>query len=193
MDPLELTAVVFGIVSVWLSTREHIGSWPTALVNVALYFVVLQRAQLYANALLQLMYFALSCYGWYEWKFGGAQHAGVVVTRTPTRTAAALAGLVVATTLALYAILTRFTDASSPWLDAVTTAISLAAQWMMTRKLLENWSVWCVVNVVYVGMYLSQDLALSAALYAVYFGLAVSGHFAWRRSLAARLATTPHT
>lgn len=190
MDPLELTAVVFGIVSVWLSTREHIGSWPTALVNVALYFVVLQRAQLYANAWLQLMYFALSCYGWYEWKYGGAQHAGVVVTRTPTRTAAVLAGLVVATTLAVHAVLTRYTDAASPWLDAATTAISLAAQWMMTRKLLENWSVWCVVNVVYVGMYLSQGLALSAALYAVYFGLAVSGHFAWRRSLASRLAAT---
>jgi nicotinamide mononucleotide transporter len=189
MDPLELTAVVFGIVSVWLSTREHIGSWPTALVNVALYFVVLQRAQLYANAWLQVVYFALSCYGWYEWKFGGAQHAGVVVTRTPARTAAVLGGLVIVLTLVVYGVLARFTDASSPWLDAATTATSLAAQWMMTRKLLENWSVWSVVNVVYVGMYLSQGLALSAALYAVYFGLAVSGHFAWRRSLAARLAT----
>lgn len=190
MDPLELIAVVFGIVSVWLSTREHIGSWPTALVNAALYFVVLQRAQLYANAWLQLIYFALSCYGWYEWKFGGAQHAGVVVTRTPPRTAAALPILVVAATLALYGILTRFTDASSPWLDAGTTAVSVAAQWMMTRKLLENWIVWAVVNLVYVGMYLSQGLALSAALYVVYFGLAVSGHFEWRRSLTDRLAAT---
>jgi nicotinamide mononucleotide transporter len=189
MDSLELTAVVFGIVSVWLSTREHIGSWPTALVNVALYFVVLQRAQLYANAWLQVVYFALSCYGWYEWKYGGAQHAGVVITRTSARTSAVLGALVVAITLALYGMLTRYTDASSPWLDAGTTAVSLAAQWMMTRKLLENWIVWSVVNVVYVGMYLSQGLALSAALYAVYFGLAVSGHFAWRRSLAARLAT----
>jgi nicotinamide mononucleotide transporter len=188
MDSLELTAVIFGIVSVWLSTREHIGSWPTALINVALYFVVLQRAQLYANAWLQLVYFALSCYGWYEWKFGGAQHAGVVITRTSRRTAIVLSGLVVVVTLAVYGILSRYTDASSPWLDAATTATSLAAQWMMTRKLLEHWSVWCVVNVVYVGLYLSQGLELSAALYAVYFGLAVSGHFAWRRSLATRLA-----
>ncbi len=183
MDPLELIAVVFGIVSVFLSTREHIGSWPTALVNVTLYFVVLQRAQLYANAWLQLMYFALSCYGWYEWKFGGASHAGVVVTRTSRRTGTLLVALVPVSTLVIYWILTRFTDASSPWLDAGTTAMSLAAQWMMTRKLLENWQVWCVVNVVYVGMYLSQGLAPSAALYAVYFGLAVSGHFAWTRSL----------
>ena len=190
MDSLELTAVVFGIVSVWLSTREHIGSWPTALVNVALYFVVLQRAQLYANAWLQVVYFALSCYGWYEWKFGGAQHAGVVVTRTSARTAAVLGALVIAATLVLYGVLMRYTDASSPWLDAATTATSLAAMFMMTRKLLENWIVWCAVNVVYVGMYLSQGLALSAALFAVYFGLAVSGHFAWRKSLTERLASS---
>lgn len=188
MNPLELTAVIFGIGSVWLSTREHIASWPTALVNVALYFVVLQRAQLYANAWLQVVYFALSCYGWYEWKYGGARHAGVEVTRTSVRTAGVLAGLVVVGTLALHQVLVRYTDAASPWLDAATTATSLIAQWMMTRKLLENWGVWCVVNVVSVGMYLSQGLALSAALYAVYLGLAVSGHFAWRRSLDARVA-----
>jgi nicotinamide mononucleotide transporter len=189
MDPLELTAVVFGILSFWLSARENIASWPTALVNVALYFVVMQRAHLYANAWLQLVYFALSCYGWYEWKFGGAQHAGVVVTRTSARVAAVLAALAVLGTLVLHWVLARFTDASSPWLDAGTTAVSLVAQWMMTRKLLENWSVWAVANVVYVGMYLSQGLRLSAVLYAAYLGLAVRGHFSWRRSLKARLTS----
>lgn len=189
MDPLELTAVIFGIVSVWLSTREHIASWPTALVNVALYFVLLERMNLYANAWLQLVYFALSCYGWYEWKFGGAQHTGVVVTRTSGRVAVLLGALVVASTLGLYAILTRFSDASSPWLDAGTTAVSLAAQWMMTRKLLENWMVWTAVNVIYVWMYLQQGLPLSAVLYGVYAGLAVSGHFTWRRSLESRPST----
>lgn len=189
MDPLELTAVVFGILSFWLSAREHIASWPTALVNVALYFVVMQRAHLYANAWLQCVYFALACYGWYEWKFGGAQHAGVVVTRTSAREAAALAVLAVLGTLVLRWVLARFTDASSPWLDAGTTAVSLVAQWMLTRKLLENWSVWAVANIVYVGMYLSQGLRLSAVLYAAYFGIAVNGHLSWRRSLAVRTAS----
>ena len=186
MDPIEIIAVVFGIASVWLSTREHIGSWPTALVNVALYFVILQRANLYANAWLQLVYFALSCYGWYEWKFGGSAHTGVVVTRTSRRAAGILVALVLAGTVSLAWGLVRFTDASSPWLDAATTAVSCAAQWMITRKLLENWMVWSAVNVVYVGLYLSQGLLLTSALYVVYFGLAVSGYFAWKKSLESR-------
>lgn len=187
MDPLELTAVAFGVLSVWLSTRQHIASWPTALVNTALYLVIFQRAQLYANSGLQGVYFLLSCYGWYQWKFGGADHSGVVVTRTSRRLAALLVTIAVGTTGLLWFVLTRFTDAALPWLDSATTATSLMAQWMMTRKLLENWIVWIAVDVVYIGMYASQGLRLTAGLYAAFLVLATLGYFSWRRSLQARL------
>lgn len=188
MDPLEVVAVLFGVLSVWLSTREHIASWPTALVNTSLYFVILWREQLYANASLQLFYFALSLYGWYAWKFGGREHTGVVVTRTTRRLAVLLLSIGLTAAAVIAAVLLRFTDAASPWLDAGTTATSLVAQWMMTRKLLENWLVWTVVNVVYIGMYLSQGLRLTAGLYVAFLVLAVLGYRSWRRSLAARLA-----
>ena len=69
---LELVAVIFGIVSVSLSVREHIGSWPTAIVNVSLYFVLFYRSGLYSDMGLQAIYFGLSVYGWYEWLFGGS-------------------------------------------------------------------------------------------------------------------------
>lgn len=187
MDPLELTAVAFGIVSVWLSTRQHIASWPTALVNTALYLVIFQRAQLYANSGLQGVYFALSCYGWYAWKFGGASGSGLVVTRVGRRLAVGLATLAVALTAVLGLVLSRYTDAALPWLDSATTSGSLVAQWMMTRKLLENWLLWLVLNVVYVGMYFSQGLRLTAGLYVVFFVLATMGFVQWRRSLRARL------
>ncbi len=188
MDPLELTAVAFGIVSVWLSTRQHIASWPTALVNTALYLVIFQRAQLYANSGLQGVYFGLSCYGWYAWKFGGEARTGLVVTRVGRRLALGLAALVVVLTAILGLGLSRFTDAALPWLDSATTSASLVAQWMMTRKLLENWLLWLVLNVVYVGMYFSQGLRLTAGLYVVFFVLAALGFVQWRRSLRARLA-----
>lgn len=188
MDPLELTAVAFGIVSVWLSTRQHIASWPTALVNTALYLVIFQRAQLYANSGLQGVYFALSCYGWYAWTFGGEAGSGLVVTRVGGALALRLAGLALALTIVLGLLLSRFTDAALPWLDSATTSSSLVAQWMMTRKLLENWLLWLVLNVVYVGMYFSQGLRLTSGLYVVFFVLAAMGFVQWRRSLQARLA-----
>jgi nicotinamide mononucleotide transporter len=188
MDLLELVAAAFGVVSVWLSTREHIASWPTALVNTALYFVVLERAQLYANAWLQVVYCALSCYGWYQWKFGGDTHTGVVVTRTTTRTLSWLALIAALSTLLIGGGLARFTDAVLPWPDAATTSVSLVAQWMLTKKLRENWAIWAVVNIVYIGMYASQGLWPTVALYAIFFLLALQGWRAWGNTLRAREA-----
>jgi nicotinamide mononucleotide transporter len=188
MHTLEVVAVAFGVVSVWLSTRQHIIAWPTALVNTALYFVVFAQAGLYANMGLQAVYFSLSCYGWYAWLHGGAQHEPLVVARATRRHAMALVPLAIVVTIVTGVALSQVQDATLPWPDAATTAISLVAQWMMTRKLLENWILWNIVNVAMVAMMLSQGLFLTAGLYAVYFVLAVMGYFSWRASLRARLA-----
>lgn len=185
-NPLEMVAAAFGIVSVWLSTREHIASWPTALVNVALYFVVFQRARLYADMGLQAIYFGLSLYGWYEWKYGGAGRTELPVSRTTRRQAFVLVPLGLAGSAALGLVLMRSTDAALPWLDSALAVTSLLAQWMMTRKLLENWLVWIVADVAYVAMFLSKALYVTAGLYFVFLLLAIKGWVDWRRSWQAR-------
>ncbi len=185
MDPLELAAVAFGIVSVFLSTREHIASWPTAIVNVSLYFIVFRNAKLYADMGLQLIYLGLSIYGWYEWKFGGAGRTELPVSRTTTRQVRVLLPLGLLGAALLGALLDRSTDAALPWVDSAAAVTSLCAQWMMTRKLLENWLVWIAVDVVYVAMFLYKSLYLTAGLYAVFLCLAVSGYIEWRKSLRA--------
>ena len=187
MDPIEIIGFVFGVLTVWLSTREHIATWPTALVNTAFYFVIFARAGIYANAGLQIVYFSLSCYGWYAWKYGGAAHTPLVVTRVTRRHVMLYVPLALAATLAFGFTLSRVNGAALPWVDAATTATSIVAQWMMTRKQLENWLVWNVVNVAYVAMCLSQELFLTAALYTVYLVLATIGFFSWRASLRASL------
>lgn len=186
---LETVAALFGIVSVWLSTREHIASWPTAIVNVTLYFVVFRRAALYADMWLQAIYLALSLYGWYEWKFGGTDRTELPVSRATRRQALVLVplGAVGATLLALY--FDRRTDAALPWVDSSLSVTSLIAQWMMTRKLLENWLVWIVADVVYVAMFVSKGLYVTAALYAIFLVLATKGYFDWRRSWLSRASS----
>ena len=183
MDWLEPVAVAFGIVSVWLSTRQNILSWPTALVNVALYFVIFGQHKLYADMGLQVVYFALSLYGWYEWKYGGANRSELPVTRATWRHAAVLVPLGVIFGSALAILLSRTTDASLPWVDSGATTTSLIAQWMMTRKLLQNWLIWVAVDVVYVAMFIFKDLYLTAGLYAVFLVLAAMGYVQWRRTL----------
>ena len=185
LDPLETLAVVFGIVSVFLSVRENIWSWPTAIVNVTLYIFVFYRARLYADMGLQVVYIAISVYGWYEWLHGGEDKSELAVSRVTPRLAATLAAIGLASAAVLGTLLARMTNAALPYLDSTTTATSLIAQWMMARKILENWLVWVAVDVVYIGMFLFKSLRLTALLYAVFLLLSAAGYVRWRRVLAA--------
>lgn len=185
---LELFAVTLGIVSVFLSTRESIWSWPTALVNVSLFTVLFYRAGLYSDTGLQVVYFGLSVYGWYEWLYGGQGRTTLRVSRTSARTWTVLIVLGVTLWTVLSTITSRLPGTALPHLDSATTSVSLLAQWMMTRKLLESWLVWVAVDVVYVGMFTYKGLHLTAINYGVYLVLAWLGYLSWKRSLAATLA-----
>lgn len=184
MSVLEIAGVATGIVAIWLTTREKVWCWPIGIVSVLLFVAVFSRARLYAAMGLQVVYVALALYGWYAWTKGGERHAGLRVSRCPTRVLALALAAGTAATLGLGLWLGRRTDEALPFTDAATTSFSLVAQWMQTRKLIENWWIWVAVDVVYVGMYLSQRLSVTAGLYAVYTALAVIGLRQWRRSLA---------
>ena len=181
---LEAVAVTFGIVSVYLSTRENIWSWPTALINVALYSALFLETGLYSDTGLQVVYFVLSVYGWYQWLYGGAGRTAIAVSRTPQRTWMVLAGVAIVMWLILGSITSRLPGTALPYVDAATTTVSLIAQWMMTRKLLENWLIWVAVDVVYVGMFIFKGLYLTAFNYGIYLALGIMGFVAWKRSLA---------
>jgi nicotinamide mononucleotide transporter len=191
VSPLELFAALLGAISVWLSVRQNIWSWPTAIVNVVLYAIVFYEAKLYADMGLQVIYAVLSVYGWYEWLYGGAGRTELRVTRTGPRLGALLGVIAAIGSGVLGVVLHRATDAALPFMDSFLSSTSLVAQWMMTKKLLENWLVWIGVDVLYVGMFIFKGLYLTAGLYAVFLGLAVRGYIDWRRSMRAAEALAP--
>ncbi len=188
VNRLELVAAIVGAISVWLSVRQNIWSWPTAIVNVVLYALVFYEARLYADMGLQVIYAVLSVYGWYEWLYGGEGRSELQVTRTRPRLGVVLGVIALAGSAVLGTVLHHETDAALPYMDATLSSVSLVAQWMMTRKLLENWAVWIAVDVLYVGMFVFKGLYLTSALYAVFLGLAVRGYIDWRRSMQAERA-----
>jgi len=191
VTPLETVAALFGVVSVYLSTRERVAAWPTALVNVALYAIIFRDQRLYADMGLQCVYFVLSLYGWYQWKFGGSDRSALLVSRAPARYLAALMGLNILAWLSLGIFLDRSTDAVLPYLDSLLTTTSLVAQYLMTRKVLQSWALWIAVDLIYVPMFVSRGLYLTAVLYALFLGLAFKGWRDWKRSLAMTAGPVP--
>ena len=184
-NPFEVLGVITGVLGVWLTTRQKIWCWPVGIISVGCFIAVFFDAKLYAAMALQGVYIVLLAYGWYAWRRGGDGQAALKVTRVPPARAAALAVVGAVTSAGAGVWLGTRTDEALPWLDGFATSFSLVAQWMQARKLLENWLVWIVVDLVYVWMSLSQGLTLTAALYAVYVGLAALGFRDWRRSMAA--------
>ena len=186
MNPIEIVAAVFGVVSVFLSVKQNIWSWPTAIVNVGLYIFVFFESKLYGDTGLQVVYVILNAYGWYHWLYGGKNRTELPVSRTSARLGVFLIALGAAGTTLLGTILARKTDAALPYIDSLTTSTSLIAQWMMTRKLLENWIIWVAVDVIYIGMYIFKHLYPTAGLYLVWLVLSAMGYFQWRTSLRER-------
>ncbi len=191
MTWLEVVAVVFGAVSVYLSVRQNIWSWPTALVNVTLYFLIFKRERLYADMGLQVFYAGISVYGWYHWLFGGEGRTMLKVTHAPRYLGLLLPLIGLSAAYGVGTVLGNTTDASVPYMDSTLTVTSLIAQWMMSRKYLENWIVWVVADVAYIGMFIYRGLYLTSFLYAVFLVLATRGYFDWRMSLRADQSPTP--
>ena len=183
MSVLEAAAVLLGFLGVWLTVRQDWRCWPVGLVSVLAFAVLFWQARLYGAASLQLVYAGTQLYGWWAWRHGGEGGGSLAVGRAPRRLLAALLAAGLAATALLATALGRLTDAALPLTDAGTTSFSLVAQLLLTRKWIENWLLWIVVDAVYVVMYLTQALHLTAALYVAFLVLAVLGWRSWSKDL----------
>lgn len=181
MTSWEIFGAAFGLISVWLTVKQNVWCWPTGIANVLCWIVMFTQSKLYADVGLQIVYFVLSIYGWYLWRHPGVGKTELPVRRFPRRAWIPAIGVQIAGTAALGGFLST-TDAAFPWVNSATTVASLIAQWMLTKKILENWFVWIVADVVMIAMYAMNGLWLTSALYVVFLAMSVQGYREWKRA-----------
>ena len=148
---------------------------------VSLYLYIFFVAKLYSDAGLQVFFLVMQFYGWYHWTRSGVAHS---TSLTPivrlARRGWLLTGLgAAAGTIGLGTVMHRFTDASLPYPDAFTTTLSVIAQFQLTRKILENWTLWVIADVVYIGVYSMKSLYWTTGLYVVFLVLSIKGYRDW--------------
>ena len=182
MTAIEVIASLFGLLCVWLTVRQNIWCWPIGLVMVSLYVWIFYKAKLYSDMGLQVVYIVLQIYGWIHWLRGGPRDSDLPVTRLSGNRIAFWIIVAVACTVLLGGGMARWTDAAIPYWDATTTVLSLIAQYLLARKVLENWLFWILVDVLAIGIYAVKELYITAGLYAVFLGLATWGWLAWKAS-----------
>jgi nicotinamide mononucleotide transporter len=188
MPTLEVIATAFGLANIWLTIRRSLYCWPAGLAMVSLYFVVFSRQRLYSQAALQLFFATLQVYGWLHWRRTTPAGERIQVERLPLLALALYCLAAGAGAVALGRGMEAATDAAYPYADATVTALSVLAQWMMARKLLESWWVWIAVDVVAIGLYLATGLVPTAVLYAAFLLLCIRGFFEWRAAVVPEAA-----
>lgn len=186
--PLELISFVLAVVTVLLNIRQSHWAWLFSIGSSATYALVFFDARLYGDSGLQLVFIALSVWGWRQWLKVRVDDGGALkVSRLSGRGwGLSVAGWLVGFA-ALAWFLHQYTDTDVPRIDGFLTAGSLLGQWLLARKKLENWLVWIAVDVLYVGLYLYKSLMLTALLYAIFVALALAGLRAWSRAEASRV------
>lgn len=178
----EAWGFVTGGICVWLVVREHMWNWPVGLANNVFFFALFFQGRLFADMGLQAVYFGLGLYGWMNWLFGGDNHSVLKVSRTTRKEWWVLLGAIPLGTWGLRETLMAVNGAAPFW-DSLTTVLSLAAQYLLCRKRFENWFLWIAADVIYIPLYLSRHLQLTAMLYAVFLAMCLAGVREWNRSM----------
>jgi nicotinamide mononucleotide transporter len=181
---IESLGFITGAVCVLLAVKENVWNWPIGIFNNVVYLVVFWHSKLYADSGLQLFYIAISVYGLWCWLYGGKKHTQLGISRVTRNAALMLFAASSAAAGILYYVLRHFTDSNVPLGDAVTTAMSLTAQYMLGRKMIENWLVWIAADVLYIGLYCYKSLYLTALLYAIFIAMCVAGYLRWKRNMS---------
>jgi nicotinamide mononucleotide transporter len=176
----ELLGFITGLTSVALAVAQRVETFPVGIAGNVFFLILFFDVGLYADAGLQLVFAALSVLGWWAWLKLGPQRTELDVSdASPTLLCATAAG-VVAATLILVPVL-RAAHGSAPFLDALTTSLSLGATLLLSLKKLQHWYVWMVADVIYVPLYIDRELYLTAVVYTIFLGLCIAGLVRWRR------------
>jgi nicotinamide mononucleotide transporter len=184
---VEMLAFVLSLAMVVCNIRVNVAAWPLAIVASLLYFLLFWGSRLYGEATLQLFFVAVASWGWWQWLRGrDADGSALQVRLLPGRGRLSLLAAVALAWPLLGAFLRQATDTDVPWWDALPTAGSVAGQWLLGRKYVENWPVWAAVNAVSVGLFAWKGLWLTALLYLLFLLMALWGWRTWLRLARSR-------
>ena len=180
---LELIAVAFGLICVWFMKKESLLAFPTGIVNVLIYVYIFFVARLYANMAINGFFFIMSVYGWYNWtrKVHHDDRIRISLCSRQELFLNFLAGLVFF--IIIRFVLVRYTESRIPTWDAMTTAVYIIAQWMLSRKKIENWILWIAADSVMIGLCAWEGLYFSSFQYLVFTIIAVLGFREWKTKL----------
>ncbi|QWG73060.1 nicotinamide riboside transporter PnuC [Bacillus mycoides] len=179
---IEIFASVMGIINVWLLAREKVSNFLFGMITVAVFLYIFTTQGLYAMAILAAFQFIFNVYGWYYWIARSGEEKVKPTVRLD------LKGWIVYILFILVAWIgwgyyqVRYLESTSPYLDALNAVLGLVAQFMLSRKILENWHLWILYNIVSIVIYISTGLYVMLVLAIINLFLCIDGLLEWKKN-----------
>lgn len=181
---LQIVGVCLGLLYLWLEYKANINLWIVSIIMPVVHGILYYKSGLYADMGMNVYYVLAGLYGWLVWRNRPRKEGkSFPITHTPLKLALPLAAVGGAVFCVIAFVLVRWTDSSVPYWDAATTAMSVVAMWMLSRKYVEQWLVWLVVDIISCGLYVYKGIPFTAGLYGLYSVLAVAGYLRWLKTM----------
>ena len=187
---LEITGVVFGLLSVWLAKKNHIGVFPTGMISTSIYVYLLLKWGLVGDMLINAYYFGMSVYGWVIWTRVNDQELATPISRMNQQEWRYLLLLFLGSLGFVYGIYQWFGlwNSSTAVIDTLTTAVFFSGMWLMARRKIENWVFWIVGDIISVPLYLIKGFSFTSLQYLIFTFIAIYGYVEWKKILDNHLA-----
>ena len=182
---IELIAVATGLLSVWYSKKINVLVFPIGIVSVLLYVFIFIKNGLFANAVINFLYFVISVFGWWNWvKDNGQQttdnrhqsNSLSVTFLSPRQRFATLAILLVL----LFISKTLSSDAMT-FFDYFTGVLGLGGMLLTALKKVENWILYLLCDIILIPLCIYNGLYLTVLQYIIYAIIAIMGYISWRK------------
>ena len=179
---LEITAVVFGIISVLFARKNNILVYPTGLISTLIFIYILYNFKLYGEFIINIYYSVMSILGWYLWsrRNNGQEEFPISIMNLKEYK---ISGLIFTVTLLFIALVyhffDKFTDLTA-YVDAFTTALFFVGMWLMAKRKIENWIVWIIADIISVPLYFYKGLTVSSLQFIVFTIIAILGYKEWK-------------
>ena len=182
---LEIVSVVFGLVYIFLAARENIWCWPAAFIGTGTAIFLFWDASLLMESGLNVYYLLMALFGWWQWQYGSNNKSELAISSWNINSHISAFTLIGVLTIFSGYFLSRNTNAALPFVDSFTTWGAVVTTWMVTRKVLQNWLYWIVINPTAAWLFWVRDLHLYSLLFIAYTLIAIFGYIKWRRSFVA--------
>jgi nicotinamide mononucleotide transporter len=188
---LEITGVVFGLLSVWLAKKNDISVFPTGMISTSIFVYLLLKSGLVGDMLINAYYFGMSVYGWVIWTRVNDQKQTTPITRINQQEWRYLLLLFVGSLVFVYGVYQWFGlwNSSTAMIDTLTTAIFFSGMWLMARRKIENWIFWIVGDIISVPLYLIKGFSFTSLQYLIFTFIAIYGYLEWKKILDNHPAT----